>query len=953
MYSSLQTSIKDTSGFDGKDIKPKTINTTKVTTKSLIVKNDAVVDSISANSISASDFILNGRMNTTSRSVINIAGLINLNQVVYVLTIEQFVSELATASVTGGKSIIVAPGTFTVNSQISIPANTDIRGSGINSTIFKARSGFSDTSMFKIASNSSIVDFQLNGNAGTVNLLVVDGSSNVIINLMKFTNSNGNHFIIENSNNVDVTEVFFSDASYGPSSHVISLGYGAKNISFNGIVMKNIEMSCVHIEYYTKLNNSVDTISSISFSDFSLNNFSDSAFSIEPNSTGMISDINISNVKISTTIGTGVEGNLFTIYKSKNITLDNISIKDVVFGVNSRIFSLNTVDKITISGVSQENSDTISRLYNLYSVSNFFITDCSFESTVQNNTSILFGIYTCSDGTISRISSNLYGKVVAIIDSSNIKIIDSNMYSEDIEDKFTVDITTSSSDVKNIMIKGCRFKDASSYSESGAINIINDRDNVFEVENVSIEGNTIESNATSINIKGPIKKLYISNNSLYSTGALARGILLSSLYNDTDSDYIVESVTVVNNNIDFTNGGRGFSIVITENSGYISDYKLYNVNISNNSFLISGLGGYNIYINFSGPFVGKNININNNSIYTNDNSLVSGITMNAKNTSGVCISNNTIFLDNVGITAYSGLDINISNNTIVNSFTIPNNVGIYLNYVNSNTAMRYTTSVTGNIVRGFEYGIFLFDDGDCQKHFLIKNNSFEDTEYNNFLNIFAGNLTLYKNITIFDNSLSEEITSATHAVFYTSHLLCDTSSNSITVTLKDILPKSKGQKCKIELIEATGSVTINNESGTTIAQITTLDEFIIFQWNGFKWGFDLDLTQSSVADDNGGVSGVMDWSFSRQGSQVILNYRFDSFNSPSVAIANFTVPVGFRPSSNAFFRNAANSNSNSEFIHIYILTNGDFRLAKVNYSSALVNFSTNEQVDGYISYSTF
>ena len=180
-----QAFIKDTTGFDSKDISPKTVKTTDVDTDTLNVEDTAIINTLTANCITASDVKINGKLETDESSETVLNGFIKINNASYVETQEDFVAELAQAAITGGKSIHVAPGTFIVDSEMCIPANTDIRGSGVNTTIFRARSGYSDTSVFVMKSNSSIMDLQIDGNNGSGRLITMDNASNINIELIK------------------------------------------------------------------------------------------------------------------------------------------------------------------------------------------------------------------------------------------------------------------------------------------------------------------------------------------------------------------------------------------------------------------------------------------------------------------------------------------------------------------------------------------------------------------------------------------------------------------------------------------------------------------------------------------------------------------------------------------------------------------------------------------------
>ena len=213
--------VKDFSGFDNKDISPKTIRTIDTCTDYLTVKKNAIIQNLDADSINASQLTVNGQLTTTSTTTIDLNGLIQINDTVYVLTIEEFEEQLAQAAIEGGKSIIVAPGLFLVSSELKIPPNTDIKGSGFNTTIFRARSGFgaSPNAMFNICSdNVSLSDIKIDGRNEGPTLVKIDTANNVDIANIKFDNTAGYMIYSESSNRVTVRNCFYTRKRSGANS---------------------------------------------------------------------------------------------------------------------------------------------------------------------------------------------------------------------------------------------------------------------------------------------------------------------------------------------------------------------------------------------------------------------------------------------------------------------------------------------------------------------------------------------------------------------------------------------------------------------------------------------------------------------------------------------------------------------------------------------------------------
>ena len=235
-----QGTVRDLSGHADTDLTTKTLRTTDVKTDTLEVLKDAVINCASFNAISTSQLEVTGTLETTDTTVIDLNGNISINNQVYVLTIEDFEKALSTASLEGGLSIFVGPGVFIVSSQLEIPQNTDIRGSGINSTIFRARDGFSDTSLFNIDSNSSIADLQIDGNGGTPRLITIDSESDIQINFVKFFNTTGHMTIIENTSSfVDITNCIY-EQKLASGNNAVMIIQGSTNITMDKIRMNNL-----------------------------------------------------------------------------------------------------------------------------------------------------------------------------------------------------------------------------------------------------------------------------------------------------------------------------------------------------------------------------------------------------------------------------------------------------------------------------------------------------------------------------------------------------------------------------------------------------------------------------------------------------------------------------------------------------------------------------------------
>ena len=133
--------VKLSAGFGSSDVTTKTLRTEDICTDTLDVKESAIINCLEVGSFNVSELELNGTFQSTELSRVDLNGKIALNNQISVLTLEQFILALAEADATPGTSIRVGPGLFVIPATLIIPRDTDIIGSGENSTIFQAKDG--------------------------------------------------------------------------------------------------------------------------------------------------------------------------------------------------------------------------------------------------------------------------------------------------------------------------------------------------------------------------------------------------------------------------------------------------------------------------------------------------------------------------------------------------------------------------------------------------------------------------------------------------------------------------------------------------------------------------------------------------------------------------------------------------------------------------------------------
>lgn len=112
---------------------------------------------------------------------------------------------------------------------------------------------------------------------------------------------------------------------------------------------------------------------------------------------------------------------------------------------------------------------------------------------------------------------------------------------------------------------------------------------------------------------------------------------------------------------------------------------------------------------------------------------------------------------------------------------------------------------------------------------------------------------------------------------------------------------------------------------------------------------------SQIIDDNSANSGVIPAGslvIQRIGNFCQLKYTFVGAGSPSVSIFDFgtTIPARFFPSTHIYTeRQMVNGSANSSFAFSWV-SPSEFRIGKVNFSGASVNFQAGENISNVLSY---
>lgn len=245
-------SIKPFVGFSTGDTTLKRLKAVKVITDTLNVRKQAIMNNLDVNSACASRINLSGQLVTTAKSDIDINGTITLNNQIYVLTIEDFLVQIQKAGVNPGTSIVVGPGTFIVRSKITIPEQTDIIGSGENTTIFKAADNLNDPVFCMGGDDISISQLQVDANGANQDLSLiyanvdVIGVSRIIILNCKFTNLDVDPPVVTFKGHIKletVTSVRIINCTFGPEVRSTTTGGVLFNVSTSSGNIDDVQIS--------------------------------------------------------------------------------------------------------------------------------------------------------------------------------------------------------------------------------------------------------------------------------------------------------------------------------------------------------------------------------------------------------------------------------------------------------------------------------------------------------------------------------------------------------------------------------------------------------------------------------------------------------------------------------------------------------------------------------------
>lgn len=649
--------IKDFAGFTNRELTPKSIRTQDITTKKLSVTDNAEIQNLDVDSINASQFNLNGQFNSTSTSVFDFNGLIKINQAEYILTALQLEQALADAAISGGKSLILAPGIFFISETLIIPANTDLIGSGPNSTIIKTRDGFASSpssAMYIAGGNNVIQNLQIDGNNGRSRLIDITNCSNVGIQNLELKKTSGGFINIRNSaNNVFINNILFKEKQYSTE--------GVINISgSNSIIISNYRIIDIN---FTALNSIprvlIESVQSsiIIISDY---NLEDSVINSTCEKIRIINGV-FNNIIINRPI--------FSLYGSDNgsgindISIINTFIQDSIF--TNSIFAVSDSQIPYISNKNQYILINELNIYNCTSVqANLFSGFIAFyryqyidiNGFKINNSQINFGIYFFSNSFINCNRCILNGQNLNV----GLNIFQVN------------NLLISNSTLSN-------YSNAIQIDESNFCNIYNCNILLPQTDSVKID-NSFNIIISNCNFKNPL------NNNLD----------VDSSYNIIISDCILDANTVISDEYNSTSNVV-YDTVIYSNTNISGS--INNLKINNSNFSLIPNGGFPI-INLSN---GTNLKINNSFFERNfalELSSFAGI-IGLSNYTDSQIENNYFKFGRF----YSGISLTSSNNIIITNnqhFYQDFELGIIDSYNNvSIIDINSTSSIKNNYFKSY------------------------------------------------------------------------------------------------------------------------------------------------------------------------------------------------------------------------------------------------------------
>lgn len=615
--------VKQTEGYSNGDIRPKRIDTSAVTTVDLTAKN-AIIDNLDLGTLNVEELTLNGSLTTTDDSTTTLLGTITINEEYYVSTVEALKEALVLATTNGGLAIHLAPGIFVIDTPLVVPNDTDIIGSGPNTTILQCISGFSG-SIVSLGNRTSLQQLQISGNNTGAVLININGSVDLILNDLILKKSYSQFINIYNSSKIKIRGITFQENTAGGSGYIgcLEVKYNCSEILIESVIVKDSTFSS---ETFFLLAINSDNVSPTVYS--SVQNFTFKNCIVESCSfimgiflfftmtgTSSISDY-CNNITFSDfTIKNCISGdqnvlsveNMFFMGDILNLTMTNFTIDStttypsdfppsLLYMVRPRetfiLRDIRTKYNINIENVqdiailnsihTEDASRSVLTITGDNSNSHVILSDSSFITSnssisIRSHSCLLNNIYSESSVTVTSNVSALtnissLSTVVTSNTSSVTNVISNNIsYFSFIDDLLLANskfgkVQMSSS--KNIKAIGNDFSDSTemSFLESGIFSsnkFVNSNiaANIVSCNNVSFFNNVFSNNILDINYTGTSANLAVF------TGNKMDSLQISAFVEPKKAiDNIYERTFTSNSNVTIT--GYESAIDITSVAGY-------------------------------------------------------------------------------------------------------------------------------------------------------------------------------------------------------------------------------------------------------------------------------------------------------------------------------------------------------------------------------------------------
>ena len=946
---------------------------------------------------------------------------VNLTANTYFVTTITELSTAITDITTNGfpAKVLVAPGTYTLTSALTIPDNVTIEGSGVEVTTLAVSTNIS---ILTLGSNITLKNLQFEGNNTTADAITSSSETDILITHCRFTNKNANAISFTSVNRAQITNCQFESTATNENSTLLTLCNHVviSHSTFLTCSRGSAPLSTVRFDTCTFCTISDCTLESCDAIEVSAGNninisnnilespvTTDAAINVggsSPNFTSVIGNqintsagIAISMASSSSCRGLKVIGN--TIDTPTGIGIELVS------GASSTDFECvvqgNTIRNNGAGGgisFTETNANAISAVVSGNQISNTTNDNFAIPSTnqksriIDNNAELsVTSTQTINEYTTHVIADTSGGAVTATIP---------NLGSSSAGFKLTIELETAGND---LTVTPTSFRDGTSVVMDTATQILTlewageewficdsssnfatlrVRSGVHFVENVTdlnaaitevASGGKIILGPGSFTITSTIT--VPSNVTIEGSGidvtTIVTGVA-SIIFSSSGNEVAIKNLTInrgtftataINfsgdqclvENCRFTGSGTASGTSIATTGLYnkitlcvfdgvpattlvFNDTGSIGTIVTDNSFVITGTSGtamfsHGTHIRFannylSGGLVGchyssasEHNSIIGNTFLSIDTRCVRLIGTTYVNITGnsfrnaslqqiemtttaryINISSNTFrsaTADAIGIES-SSTDISIADNAfsacaigIDYDGTTATIVG---NTFNGCTTEAIGVGTSGCVIKDnvFDSNTQAIDIAASVNDCIITGNRVTGTATQ-----ISVNATGNDRVQIKDNNYSLSVSTASPTIEpYITHLVVDTSSNTVGATIPDLTPASSGARLYIELETAGNNLTVtptNFANGTSVI-LDTVGDFITLQWDGRNWHLITNSTTANVQPTltitpstltNADTVNVQNPALLRQANECTLSTVFNITPNLSATVTSF------------------------------------------------------------------